>query len=201
MTCVQYSYPTSDTSNMIQNLKNFKSEKIFQLNYIFLHNLCIIASMKTSEYEQISVVALHSVRIWMFCHILEANVIHMYKISNYVTEQEMFLSQCWVPYNKSVDSYFIIKSMHKFSKFYTIGSNLEVGELDKVIILFCIHGNDKICLWSFKKITLFRFLTYLVHQAHVFHIELIFPANHFLHIPFYSRKIRFSWNIKHIRYI
>lgn len=186
---------------MIQNLKNFKSEKIFQLNYIFLHNLCIIASMKTSEYEQILVVALHSVRIWMFCHILEANVIHMYKISNYVTEQEMFLSQWRVPYNKSVDSYFIIKSLHKFSKFYTIGSNLEVGELDKVIILFCIHGNDKICLWSFKKITLFRFLTYLVHQAHVFHIELIFPANHFLHIPFYSRKIRFSWNIKHIQYI
>lgn len=80
---------------MIQNLKNFESEKIFQLNFFFffLHNLCIIASMKTSEYEQISVVALHSVRIWMFCHILEANVIHMYKISNYLTEQEMFLSQ------------------------------------------------------------------------------------------------------------
>lgn len=33
----------------------------------------------------------------------------------------------------------------------------------------------------------------MVHEAHVFHIELIFPANHFLHIPFYSRKIRFSW--------
>lgn len=82
-----------------------------------------------------------------------------------------------------------------------IGSNLEVGKLGKGIIPFCIHGNDKICLWSFKKITLFRFLTCLVHQAHVFHIELIFPANHFLHIPFYSRKIRFSWNIKHIRYI
>lgn len=93
MTCVQYSYPTSDTSNMIQNLKNFKSEKIFQLNFIyFLHNLCIIASMKTSEYEQISVVALYSVRIWMFCHIMEANVIHMYIISNYLTEQEMFLN-------------------------------------------------------------------------------------------------------------
>lgn len=121
------------------------------LFFFFLHNLCIIASMKTSEYEQISVVALYSVRIWMFCHILEANVIHMYKISNYLTEQEMFLSQWRVPYNKSVDSYFIIKSLHKFSKFYTIGSNLEVGELDKVIILFCIHGNDKICLWSLKK--------------------------------------------------
>lgn len=101
MTCVQYSYPTSDASNMIQNLKNFKSEKIFQLNFIyFLHNLCIIASMKTSEYEQILVVALYSVLIWMFCHIMEANVKHMYIISNYLTEQEMFLNAVFLITNQ-----------------------------------------------------------------------------------------------------
>lgn len=136
-------------------------KRYFGLILFFLHNLCIIASMKTSEYEHILVVALHSVRIWMFCHILEANVIHMYKISNYLTEQEMFLSQWRVPYNKSgfIFHYICIKSLHRFSKFYTIGSNLEVGKLGKGIIPFCIHGNDKICLWSFKKITLFRFLT------------------------------------------
>lgn len=33
-----------------------------------------------------------------------------------------------------------------------IGLNLEVGKLGKGIKLFCIYGNDKICLWSFKKI-------------------------------------------------
>lgn len=80
--------------------------------------------MKTSEYEQILVVALHSVRIWMFCHILEANVIHMYIISNYLTEQEIFLNAGFLITNQWI------------------------------------------------------------------HISLL---NRFLHIPFYSRKIRFSW--------